>query len=91
MQDVACIMFDYGVGIFYLVLSKAHVIDKLRNLTKSPWSKCLSTFNSKQWFTNVSKPTIIALHFYKTIADNNIKFKSYFYWITMYLITIFQS
>jgi hypothetical protein len=41
MQDVACIMFDYGVGIFYLVLSKDHVIDKLRNLTKSPWSKFL--------------------------------------------------
>jgi hypothetical protein len=41
MHDVACIMFDYGVGIFYLVLSKAHIIDKLRNLTKSTWSKCL--------------------------------------------------
>jgi hypothetical protein len=41
MQDVACIMFDYGVGIFYLGIIKAHVIDKLRNLTKSPWSKFL--------------------------------------------------
>jgi hypothetical protein len=41
MEDVACIMFDYGVGIFYLVLSKAHVIDNLRNLNKSPRSKCL--------------------------------------------------